>query len=267
MSTKTLIKDLSEKDREHYEALKNFKPKDREFILTRGRTPVTWEIRNRHTEKRAMLWYDYINQEQLELRYCTNQPSVLVKEQQGAVIIGDIVFVNGRLFVPKENVALQKLLLFYHPDRNIVFEEFDPAKKAEEELSMIQSSAQAGSLALSMDIHDLEAIGRVALGNAAEVMKSSELRRDMYRWATENPKQFMELADDSEIQLRNLVKRALNAQLLTVTDSGTTVRMKGRDKPVLKVPFGQNPTVQLVSFLTTDEGLDLMSALEKQLKS
>ena len=42
-------------------------------------------------------------------------PSPLLDEQKGQATLGRIVFRDGTLMVPKENVALQKLLSLYHP--------------------------------------------------------------------------------------------------------------------------------------------------------
>jgi hypothetical protein len=40
-----------------------------------------------------------------------------VDEQKGIVTLGRIVFKNGALRVPKEDVVLQKLFSLYHPGK------------------------------------------------------------------------------------------------------------------------------------------------------
>ena len=62
-----------------------------------------------------MLWFDEEKGYQREIRYATNQRSCFVDEQEGPATLGRIVFRNGVLNVPKEDVVLKKLLSHYHP--------------------------------------------------------------------------------------------------------------------------------------------------------
>lgn len=253
------------------EEIKAFTPKARQFIYigTKGATPVSASIANRHTRHKRLTWFDPIEQVEKELRYCTNQKSVFAEEQEGPKILGDILFIDGVLNVPRENVALQKFLLFYHPDRNIVYKEFDPDKEAEVQLNEMMLTTRAKSAVFDMDMVDLEAIARVVLGSSVDNMRSGEIRRDMAQWAgasVSNAKQFEQLADDKDIKLRNLARRAIDAGILKLSDSGTSIRKKDEEL-VIKVPFGENPLLKLAAYFQTDEGLELMDYIGMKLNS
>ena len=51
-------------------------------------------------------------------------------EQDGYVISEAIEFENGELLVPAANVNLQKFLSNLHPDKDMVYEEWDPNRDA-----------------------------------------------------------------------------------------------------------------------------------------
>ena len=46
--------------------------KDRTYILTGGKAPLTWTIQSRHTARKPLLWFDESTGEQREIRYATN---------------------------------------------------------------------------------------------------------------------------------------------------------------------------------------------------
>jgi hypothetical protein len=69
-------------------------------------------------------------------------------------------------------------------------------------------------VAKSMDIDQAEAILRVELGSKVSNMSSKELRRDLLLFARKNPELFIELANDDNVQLRNVAIKAKNWELL-----------------------------------------------------
>ncbi len=98
--------------------------KDRNYYLTGNKSPLTYTIPSRHSERVPLLWFDEEKGEQRALRYATNQPSPLVDEQKGEVTLKHIVFRDGTLRVPKHQQALQKMLSLYHPWKGIKYEEY-----------------------------------------------------------------------------------------------------------------------------------------------
>ena len=66
--------------------------RDRSYVLTQGKEPLTFTIPAKHTRRHALLWYDAATNEQRELRYATNMSSPFVDEQKGEVTLGHITF-------------------------------------------------------------------------------------------------------------------------------------------------------------------------------
>ena len=111
--------------------------KDRVYYLASRKKPIIMTIPAKHSEKRAMLWFDEQLGYERELRYATNQKSVFVDEQSGSVTLEHIVFRDGTLFVHRNKQALQRLLSLYHPLRGQAYEEFDAIREAVDELDVI----------------------------------------------------------------------------------------------------------------------------------
>jgi hypothetical protein len=179
--------------------------KDRLYEITQRRKPLVYSIPTRHSAKVPLLYFDEEKGYNRELRYATNQRSCFVDEQEGPVTMGRIVFREGVLSVPKENVALQQLLSLYHPyTKKGLIEEYNPAAEAEQEVAGIEDALEAMNMAASMDIDQAEAIMRVELGSAVSKMSSKELKRDLLVFANKNPYLFLELANDDNVYLCNI---------------------------------------------------------------
>ena len=94
---------------------KKWEIKDRFYTLNNGKSPLSWRIQTKHLSKKPLLHFDEDKGVNREIRYATNQSSLFVDEQDGYVTLGHVFFTNGGLHVPKNKVALQKLLSIYHP--------------------------------------------------------------------------------------------------------------------------------------------------------
>ena len=194
-------------------------------------------IPSRHSEKRALLWFDEQLGYERELRYGTNQKSVFVDEQAGSVTLEHIVFRDGTLFVPRNKQALQKLLSLYHPLRGKAYEEFDAVREAVDELDVIELELEALNLANNMDVDQAEGILRVEFGSKVNEMTSKELKRDLLIFARRNPTTFISLAKDENVQIRNFGIKAVEAGLLKLADDQRTFQWASNGRKVMTVPF------------------------------
>lgn len=223
-------------------------------------------IPSRHSEKRALLWFDEQLGYERELRYGTNQKSVFVDEQAGSVTLEHIVFRDGTLFVPRNKQALQKLLSLYHPLRGKAYEEFDAVREAVDELDVIELELEALNLANNMDVDQAEGILRVEFGSKVNEMTSKELKRDLLIFARRNPTTFISLAKDENVQIRNFGIKAVEAGLLKLADDQRTFQWASNGRKVMTVPFDENPYSALAAFFKTDEGVEIYQNIEKRLK-
>ena len=238
--------------------------KDRIYILKKNRTPVNYILRSRHHLNKPLQYFDGTMTR--SLRYASNQTSVFEDEQYGDVTLPAIIFRDGKLVVPKEQVLLQQFLSIYHPDLNSEYEEFDPNKVAESEIASEEEKLDAQILVREMDIEDLEAIARIVLDGNVSNMTSKEMRRDMLVYSRNNPKEVMDLAQDENIKLRNVAVRAVEMGVIFIKDDNRTVcwNNKTKDK-IVTVPYGENVYSALAAYFKTDDGLDVLQGITNKL--
>ena len=77
-----------------------------------------------------------------------------------------------------------------------------------DDLDVLDLQIDALNAARSMDVDQAEAILRVELGSEVDKMSSAELKRDLYIFARNNPKLFIQLVNDENVQLRNIAIKA-----------------------------------------------------------
>jgi hypothetical protein len=240
--------------------------KDRTYIIADSNSPLTYTLQSKHSLRYPLLWFNKETGEQEELRYATNQNSPLVSQQKGQATLGHIIFENGILNVPKEKQNLQKLLSLYHPALNIRYTEFDPTLEAEDELEDIELEVMALNAALEMDIDQAESIVRVEVGSRVNKMSSKEIKRDLLLLARNNPSLFIELANDDNVQLRNIAIRAVEASIVKLSPDNRTFHWGENNRKLMTVPFDENPYSAMAAFFKTDEGVDVFKSIEKKLK-
>ena len=239
--------------------------KDRVYYLTGNKTPLTLTIPGKHTKKHALLYFDKKTGKQRELRYATNQDSPLVDEQKGEVTMGHIRFYDGTLTVKKEQQNLQKLLSLYHPLKGKLYEEFSAVEEAKDQLDVLDLQIDALNAARNMEIDQIEAILRVEIGSKVNSMSSKELKRDIRLFARNNPQLFISLANDDNVQLRNLAIRASEAGIINLSPDQRTFTWGSNGRKLMNVPFDENPYSAFAAFLKTDEGVEIYKSIDKKL--
>ena len=239
--------------------------KDRIYYLTGNKSPLTLKIPGRHTKKHALLYFDAATGKQREIRYATNQDSPLVDKQKGEVTLGHIMFMGGTLKVPKQQQNLQKLLSLYHPLKGKLYEEFSAVEEAEDELDELELQIDALNAAKSMDIDQIEAIMRVEVGSKVSQMSSKELKRDLLLFAKKNPSLFVELANDENVQLRNIAIVATENGVIALSQDQRTFTWGSNGRKLMNVPFDENPYSAMAAWFKTDEGVEVYKSIEKKL--
>jgi hypothetical protein len=239
--------------------------KDRVYYLKGNKTPLTLTVPGRHTRKHALLYFDKTSGKQREIRYATNQSSPLVDEQKGECTMGHIRFLDGTLTVPKQKQNLQKLLSLYHPLKGKIYEEFSAIAVAEDELDVLDLQIDALNAARDMDIDQAEAILRVELGSKVGTMSSKELKRDLLLFARNNPALFIDLANDENVQLRNVAIRGAEAGIIVLSQDQRTFTWGSNGRKLMTVPFDENPYSAMAAYFKTDEGVEVFRSVEKNL--
>ena len=200
------------KARERIKPTNEWEIKDRMYFLKGGKKPLS-----RSVKAAGVYHFDEEKGYERELKYCQNQKTPFVDEMKGDQRLEHIVFRSGSLFVPREQTVLQKLLSLYHPHRDILYEEYKPAALAADEIDILNVQVDALIAARNIDIDMAEAIMRVERGSEVSNLSSKELKRDLLVFAKNNPKLFLELADDENVMLRNFGIKAVEAGILRLS--------------------------------------------------
>ena len=239
--------------------------KDRTYLLLGEHSPLTYTIASRHTYKYPLLWFDDTTNQQRELRYATNQTSPFVDEQKGEATLGHIIFRNGILTVPKQQQNLQKLLSIYHPLKDKKYKEFDPVVEAVDDLDVMEVTIEALNAAKEIDVTLAEAILRVDLGSKVSKMSSKEIRRDVLIYAKDNPQLFLELANDENVELRNVAIVAEEMGIIKLSQDQRSFSIAKTGRKIMNVPFDENPYSAMAAYFKTDEGVELYKTIQKKL--
>ena len=235
--------------------------KDRVYYLKGNKKPLSRMIKSAN-----VYWFDEEKGYERELKYCENQKTPFVDEMKGDQRLSHIIFRNGALLVQKEKTVLQKLLSLYHPEKDVTYEEWRPDVQAADEIEILEMEADAIVIARDMEIDMAEAIMRVEKGSEVSKMSSKELKRDLLVFARNNPKLFLELATDDNVQLRNFGIKATELGILKLSQDQRNFMWGSNNRPVMTVPFDEHPYTALAHWFKTDEGMEIYANIEKRLK-
>ena len=179
--------------------------------------------------------------------------------------MGHIRFKDGTLTVPKEKQNLQKLLSLYHPLKGRIYEEYSAKEEAVDQLEVLDMQIDALNAARNIDIDQAEAILRVEIGSKVNTMSSKEIKRDLLIFARSNPALFISLANDDNVQLRNIAIRATEAGIINLSSDQRTFTWGSNGRKLMNVPFDENPYSAFAAFLKTDEGVEVYKSIDKKL--
>ena len=243
-----------------------FELKDRVYKLTRDRAPLSCIIPSRSSRNAALLYFDDEKGINRAIRYSINQKSCFEDEQDGNVVVTPVIFEDGMLRVPKNNPVLQEFL-HYHPLNGRKFVEVDYGKDAQEEVDQLTAEVDALVEAKSLSIEQLENIGRVVFTKDVSTMTTSELRRDILVLAKKNPEAFLNLISDPKLKLHSTVQQFFDAKLLSYRNKKRDVyfNLEGNKKKLTTIPFGADSIEYLADWFQSDDGVDTLVFLEKQL--
>ena len=259
LNEKTII-EKKEEARERLKPSNEWEIKDRMYFLKSGAKPLSRSIK-----AAGVYYFDKELGYERELKYCQNQKTPFVDEMKGDQRLEHIVFRSGSLFVPKEKTVLQKLLSLYHPHKGNLYEEHKPAAIAAEEIDTLNTQVDALVAARNIDIDMAEAIMRVEKGSEVSNLSSKELKRDLLVFARNNPKLFLELADDDNVMLRNFGIKAVEAGVLRLSSDQRNFLWGSNGRKLMVIPFDEHPYTALAHWFKTDEGMEIYSNIEKRL--
>ena len=228
---------------------------DKTYKLKRAAAPLSFILPTRHTKRFPLLHFDEETGINRELRYARNQKSVFVDEQDGNVLVEPVIFEDGFLMVRKENQMLQQFLQ-YHPLNGLKFEEVDKEKDASEELELLNLEVDA--------LAEAESLVKVIYGRDTSKMTSAEIKRDILVYARQEPEEFLNLLEDTMIDIQSKVQTFFDEGLLIEKKKGAIHFNTAKNKKrMVVVPNGEDKLFIVASFLQSDEGIEALKMLEK----
>ena len=242
---------------------KNWEVRDRQYYLRGNLSPLSYSIKSSN-----VYWFDEKKGYERELKCTSNQRTPFVDEfpEGSQSNLEHIIFRNGILSVPRNKQVLQKLLSLYHPDNNKRYAEKDYQVEAATQLDWLEFEAEALNLAMNIEIDLAEAIMRVELGSKVSKMSSKEIKRDLLMFAKKDPKLFIDLVQDENIQLRNFGIKATELGILQLSQDQRSFKWKSTGRKLMNVPFDEHPYSALAAWFKTDEGMEIYQTIEKRLK-
>jgi hypothetical protein len=250
------------KARERLKPSNEWEIKDRAYYLNGNKKPLSRMIKSAN-----IFYFDEEKGYERELKYCQNQRTPFVDEMKGDQRLDHIIFRNGALYVEKEKTVLQKLLSLYHPHRDKLYYEYQPSAIAEEEIDVLNIQVDALTAARNIDIDMAEAIMRVEKGSEVSELSSKELKRDLLVFARNNPKLFLELADDENVILRNFGIKAVESGILRLSSDQRNFLWGSNGRKIMTIPFDEHPYTALAHWFKTDEGMEIYTNIEKRLNN
>jgi hypothetical protein len=235
---------------------------DKVYKLKNG-TPLSYTLASRNHPRFPLLWFDEEKNLNRVLRYSVNQKSPFEDEQDGNAVLEPIIFEDGLLRVPKNNPVLQEFL-YYHPLRNVVFEEVDKEKDAAEEMEYLNYEADALIEARQLSIEQLETLTRVMFGKDPSTVSTAELKRDILVFAKMNPMEFLNILNDPMLKFQDKVRQFFENKLLQFRNNEKEVwfNTPTNKKKMMSIAFGEDPYEAVSLYLKSDEGIEAMKMLE-----
>jgi hypothetical protein len=160
---------------------------------------------------------------------------------------------------------MQKFLSVHPFVTSGIIVEYKPESIAEDEVDWIEMELEALNAAKDMAVDQAEAIMRVQSGSKVSELSSKELKRDLLIFARKQPGLFLELANDDNVELRNIGIIATERGLLTLSSDNRTFMYGENKRKIMTVPFDEHPYSALAAFFKTDEGMEVLNVIEKRL--
>ena len=235
--------------------------RDRVYFLKGSDNPVAYIMKTSN-----LYYFDEELGYEREILLTSNQRTLFVDEMQGVKRPESVVFRDGTLSVPRNKVNMQKLLSIYHPGKDSTYYEYNPVKKATNEIDFIEMELEAMNAVNALDIDMAEAVLRAEMGSAVSKMSSKEIRRDLLVLAKSKPNLIMGLIADENLYLRNLGIKANEMGVIRLSKDNRTFTYATSGQKLMTVPFDEHPYSALAAWFKTDEGMDVLTAIEKKIK-
>ena len=148
------------------------------------------------------------------------------------------------------------------------FEEVNDEKDAAAEVEALTAEVDALIEARKLTVEQLETVGRVMFEGDVSKMTTAEMKRDILIYAKHDPQGFLRAISAPMLKLQSQVQKFFDERLLSFRNNQKDVyfNLPGNKKRMMTIPFGEEPMYVVTSYLQSDEGIEVLEYLEKQME-
>tara|TARA_R100001594_G_scaffold150599_1_gene212592 strand:- start:586 stop:1413 length:828 start_codon:yes stop_codon:yes gene_type:complete len=217
--------------------------------------------------------YDDSTETNRMIRYVVGEQSIYEDEQTtDNPIIGDVVFTNGILTVPFNQVNLKKYLEACNynadnPDRidtiKPLFSKVNTEFDAQKSIKALEVEYLATDTLMKMEAQKMVGYAR-AMG--VDVDRSMyEIKHDMMVMAKGNPELFMEEISNPMIERKQIIMDALDEKFVYENKGKRQFYWADTKELIFTVPVGINPLDAFTEYTFDDEGTPVFSRIKRML--
>ena len=238
--------------------------KDRVFILTKDKAPLSYTLPSRNTKRLSLLHFDGTTNR--ALRYSRNQKSVFEDEQDDKAILEPIIFEDGVLVVSSNNPMLGKFMDL-HPLNGDVFRELNTEKEAAKDIEELNVELDAQIAARGLDLDTMLSIAQLLYGSVIDTMTTPEIKRDILLYARQYPKEFLEMIADPDLQDTAMASKALDAGMFTLRNNNKEIwfNITGNKRKLMNIQPGDDPVSVLSIYFESEEGAPIAEIIKSKL--
>jgi hypothetical protein len=210
--------------------------------------------------------YDKESGKMRQLRYCAGENSPWLDEQSPNSVREHIVFRDKILVVPPDKPNLIRHLDL-HPDNAAngggAFRLVEKSKQKEVEVANEFLINDAIYMIKNRDINELLPVAMALHINVDQT--NLEIKREMILYAKRKPKEFMEMFDNPAVNVRSIVKQAIDFNI--IKENNGVISWFDTRKTIVTSPSGISAEDTMTRYCMTDAGAATYEELQKQLEA
>ena len=237
--------------------------RDLKFILADKSRPANYLFPSEH------LVFDPVSKKQRTARYVQGVPDIWKDKQPKDVTRTAIHFVDGDLFVPKDDTSLQEFMLSIMNEKGdmCTFKIDNPEEEAKVSNEKRRLISQATGLIASKETKPSgkEELLTVARYYGIDTSSFELVLQALWTIAEKEPEKFIDCFNNPSVKMKSLMAQGKDIGLF-LFDDDTQVKNARTGDPICHVPMGVDPMDALTSHALSSKGKMLIEYVENEIK-
>lgn len=203
---------------------------------------------------------DPVKEKIRSMRYCTDQDTIWVDEQDTLVNKGTVEIEDGVLVVSPDEIVLLDFL-FFHEKYGVDFIVRDNEARAKEQNEIRKKRNDAINKVYDEDMSILRPIAvveQISLDEGEEAVRNYLAEK-----AEKNPEKFLDMFNNDFVKIHATVLEARNADVLDF-NSPDDIKWTDNGGRILTIPHGQDHAIVLAKRLAAGELSDVLVKLRQE---